>query len=147
MSCLVRFKWNSLSLQQNLSLLQGARLLAGWVVGQPWCHTPSSVSIRRAGRAELGEELAATHHRGLPLGRFYKGPGGNPAKMWTPKASLTVRNPTLQHFYQLLILQLKSPTARRAWASEELGAALMVTSVAATQYEDETTRGHLTAWS
>lgn len=95
-------------------------------LGRAQCHASSSISIRRAGHAEPNEEKLVAHtngdgRQGL-LSRLYKDPDRDPAKTWAPKTLLTVRNPTQQNFYQLLILLLTSPKAQRAQTNEELWA-------------------------
>lgn len=95
---------------------------------RPQCHAPFSISIRRAGHAEPNEEKLGAHTnrdcRQGALSKLYKDPNRDPAKMRAPKTLLTVRNPTQQNFYQLLILLLTSPKTPRAQANEELRATL-----------------------
>ena len=124
-----------LSLQGNLSLWQvGTPALLmnirerarACCLGRPRRCAPSRASIRRAGRAEPNEEQLGTHtdrdcHRGA-LSRLYGDPNEDPAQTGTPKAFLTVRNPTRQDFYQLLVSPSTSPKALRARENEELRA-------------------------
>lgn len=97
-------------------------------LGRPQCHASSSISIRRAGHAEPNEEKLVAHTNGDGrqgvLSRLYKDPDRDPVKTRAPKTLrlLTVRNPTQQNFYQLLILLLTSPKARWAQTNEELWA-------------------------